>query len=304
MNITHLLSDFQAIQTTIVAGLSELEHTHDKNHSFLRDQWQRPDQQGIGISYVIENGTVFERGGVMFSHVQGPSLPPSATATRPQLAGASFQACGVSLVLHPRNPHIPTVHLNVRSFIAIPKDSPPVSWFGGGMDLTPYYAKLEDAQHFHRVCRDTLNPFGTDLYPRFKKNCDDYFYLKHRQEQRGIGGIFFDDFNEFSEDQSLAMTLAVGQNFLNAYTPIVKRHWNTPYTQAQRDFQAYRRGRYVEFNLIYDRGTLFGLQSNGRAEAILVSMPPTAQWLYNFQAPAGSAEAQLTDFLKPREWLQ
>jgi coproporphyrinogen III oxidase len=231
-------------------------------------------------------------------------LPPSASAARPQLAGRGFEAMGVSLVMHPRNPHCPTVHMNVRLLIATKAGEPPLFWFGGGMDLTPYYGYEDDARHFHGVCRDALAPFGADLYPRFKKWCDEYFYLKHRNEPRGIGGIFFDDFSEPGFDESFAMMRSIGDSFLAAYLPIIERRRNAPYGEAQREFQTYRRGRYVEFNLVFDRGTLFGLQSGGRTESILMSMPPAVTWRYNWQPEPGTPEARLySDFLVAREWV-
>ena len=274
---------------------------------FLRDAWTREPGgklQGDGLSRLIEGSELLERGGCNFSHVKGTSLPPSATQHRPDLAGASFEALGVSLVIHPRNPYVPTVHLNVRMFAALPEGREAVVWFGGGMDLTPYYGFEEDAQHFHRVNRDALAPFGADKHPRFKQWCDEYFFLKHRNEPRGIGGVFFDDFAELGFDGSLAMTQAVGDAFLAAYLPIVQRRRHLPFGETERDFQAYRRGRYVEFNLVFDRGTLFGLQSGGRTESILMSMPPIVKWRYDWHPVEGSAEARLyTDFLRPRDWI-
>jgi coproporphyrinogen III oxidase len=296
----------QGLQQQIVTGLESVD-----GGSFITDAWERAEGGG-GISRVIEDGHVFERAGVLFSHVTGNHLPPTASATRPGMAGRSFEAMGVSLVLHPRNPHVPTVHLNVRCFIAAPRagaapDSPdgqPVWWFGGGMDLTPYYGVEEDVVHFHATCKSALAPFGVDYHPRFKKACDQYFVLKHRGEARGIGGIFFDDFSELGFEQSFALTRSVGDAFLDAYLPIVRRNVDRPYTERERDFQAYRRGRYVEFNLVFDRGTLFGLQSGGRTESILVSMPPIVKWRYSWQPEAGSPEARLYEhFLPAREWV-
>jgi len=275
---------------------------------FVRDAWSKPAGErleGDGISRLLEGGAVLERGGVGFSHVRGPQLPPSATQHRPELAGAPFEAVGVSLVFHPRNPHVPTVHMNVRMLAATPERGAAVTWFGGGLDLTPYYGYEEDAAHFHRTCRDALEPFGTDLYPRFKRWCDEYFFLKHRNEPRGIGGVFFDDFAELPPERSLAMMQAVGDSLLPAYLPIVQRRRNTPYGEREREFQAYRRGRYVEFNLVWDRGTHFGLQSGGRTESILMSMPPTAGWRYDWRPDPGTPEARLSsDFLRPREWIE
>ena len=261
--------------------------------------------EGEGLSQVVEEGGLLERGGCNFSHVKGASLPASATAHRSHLAGAPFEAMGVSLVFHPRNPYVPTVHMNVRMLAAFPAGGEPVTWFGGGMDLTPYYGFEEDAQHFHATCRDALAPFGAGLHPRFKQWCDEYFYLRHRAEPRGIGGIFYDDFSELGFEQSFAMTRAVGDAFLRAYLPIVQRRRDVPYGERERDFQAYRRGRYVEFNLVFDRGTLFGLQSGGRTESILMSMPPVVKWRYNWAPEPGSAEARLySDFLRPRDWAR
>jgi coproporphyrinogen III oxidase len=270
---------------------------------FIRDSWERPEGGG-GISRLIEEGNVLERGGVGFSHVKGMSLPPSAAANRPEVAGHPWEAMGVSLVFHPRNPYAPTVHMNVRFFTTTGEGDQRVWWFGGGMDLTPYYGFEEDAQHFHQTCRNALDPFGSELHPRFKQWCDEYFYLKHRKEARGVGGVFFDDFNSAGFEQSFAMTQSVGDHFIDAYLPILKRRKDIAYGERERDFQAYRRGRYVEFNLVFDRGTLFGLQSGGRTESILMSMPPIVKWRYDWQPEAGSPEAKLyTDFLPHRDWL-
>ena len=270
---------------------------------FIRDSWERPEGGG-GISRLIEEGNVLERGGVGFSHVKGMSLPPSAAANRPEVAGHPWEAMGVSLVFHPRNPYAPTVHMNVRFFTTTGEGNQRVWWFGGGMDLTPYYGFEEDAQHFHQTCRNALDPFGSELHPRFKQWCDEYFYLKHRKEARGVGGVFFDDFNTAGFEQSFAMTQSVGDHFIDAYLPILKRRKDIAYGERERDFQAYRRGRYVEFNLVFDRGTLFGLQSGGRTESILMSMPPIVKWRYDWQPEAGSPEAKLyTNFLPHRDWL-
>jgi coproporphyrinogen III oxidase len=288
------------LQSRIVAGLEAID-----GGRFRRDDWVRAEGGG-GISRLIEDGAVLERGGVLFSHVHGERLPGSATALRPELAGRGFEALGVSLVLHPRNPHAPTVHLNVRLLVArTGRDDPaPVWWFGGGMDLTPYYGYEEDARHFHAHCRDALVAFGTDLHARFKRACDEYFYLRHRQEPRGIGGIFYDDLNDGGFDRCFALTRSVGDCFLDAYMPVLARRHALPYGERERDFQAYRRGRYVEFNLVWDRGTLFGLQSGGRAEAILLSLPPIVKWRYDWQPDRGSREAELTErFLTARDWL-
>lgn len=296
-----------ALQERIVAALQA-----EDGAPFRRDAWTRgPHErlQGDGLSCLIEHvdgdsSGVFERGGCNFSHVLGPALPPSATAHRPELAGAPFEAMGVSLVIHPRNPYVPTVHLNVRMLAATPPGGQTVAWFGGGMDLTPYYGFEDDARHFHASCQQALSPFGTDKYPRFKTWCDEYFFLKHRQEPRGIGGIFFDDFTELGLDGGFAMLRAVGDAFLGAYMPIVQRRRAQAYGERERGFQAYRRGRYVEFNLVWDRGTLFGLQSGGRTEAILMSMPPQAAWRYDWQPEPGTPEARLyADFLVSRDWV-
>ena len=274
--------------------------------AFITDHWQREPGgklEGEGLSRLIEDADLLERGGCSFSHVKGKVLPPSATQHRPELAGAPFEAMGVSLVFHPRNPHIATVHMNVRMLAVTPASGETVTWFGGGMDLTPYYAHEEDAAHFHRTNRDALAPFGADKYPRFKQWCDEYFFLKHRNETRGVGGVFFDDFSELGFDRSFEMMRAVGDAFLPAYLPLLQRRRSTHYVDQQREFQAYRRGRYVEFNLVFDRGTLFGLQSGGRTESILMSMPPHASWRYNWQPEPGTPEARLySDFLHPRDW--
>ncbi len=275
----------------------------DGRSRFHEDAWERPGGGG-GRSRIIEQGNLLEKGGVGFSHVHGDGMPPSATAHRPELAGRSFQAMGVSLVMHPNNPHIPTSHANVRFFIAQKPDAAPVWWFGGGFDLTPYYAREEDCVHWHRVARDACSPFGDDVYPRFKAWCDDYFFLKHRQEARGVGGLFFDDLNDWGFERSFEFLRAIGDAYLDAYLPIVERRKAEPWTPEQKEFQEFRRGRYVEFNLVYDRGTLFGLQTGGRTESILMSLPPTVRWGYNWQPEPGSAEARLTEhFLTPRDWL-
>ncbi|SDV50045.1 oxygen-dependent coproporphyrinogen oxidase [Chitinasiproducens palmae] len=275
--------------------------------AFGVDAWHKPPGArlgGDGITRILEDGALIERGGVGFSHVRGAALPPSASAARPELAGCGFEALGVSLVMHPRNPYCPTVHMNVRFFVATRDGASAAMWFGGGMDLTPYYGFEDDARHFHGVCRDALAPHGDALYPRFKKWCDDYFYLKHRDEPRGIGGIFYDDFNEAGFDGGFAMMRDVGDAFLAAYLPIIERRRALPFGERERAFQAYRRGRYVEFNLVLDRGTHFGLQSGGRTESILMSMPPRAEWRYDWHPEPDSAEAALTrDFLTARDWL-
>ena len=287
------------LQDSICAALER----EDGSGHFQEDTWTRPEGGG-GRSRVMNAGAIFEKAGVGFSHVTGNSLPASATATRPELAGKSFQALGVSLVLHPLNPYVPTVHLNVRFFIA-GEGADAVWWFGGGFDLTPYYGFTADCIHWHRTARAACEPFGADLHPRFKKWCDDYFFLKHRQEARGIGGLFFDDFNALGFTRSFALMRSIGDAFLPAYLPIVQQRKATPYGQRERDFQLYRRGRYVEFNLVWDRGTHFGLQSGGRTESILMSLPPLVAWHYNWQPTLGTPEAQLmADFLKPRNWAE
>ena len=298
MDISGAREYFSDLQSRIVGRLEAID-----GKGFLHDAWQRPEGGG-GLARVLENGNVFERAGVNFSHVSGDRLPASASAARPQIAGRAFEAAGVSLVLHPVNPFVPTVHMNVRLFVARKEDADPVWWFGGGMDLTPYYGFEEDAVHFHRTCRDALMAFGAEYHPRFKRWCDEYFFLRHRREPRGIGGIFFDDLSDAGFDHCFALTRSVGDHFLPAYEPIVRRRQKSAYGERERDFQAYRRGRYVEFNLVYDRGTLFGLQSNGRTEAILMSLPPLVKWRYDWRAEPGSAEARLsTEFLVARDWL-
>lgn len=298
MNTPQVKEFLIKLQDDIVKGLETVD-----GKSFKRDQWDRPEGGG-GISRVIEEGNVLERGGVNFSHVYGAGLPASATAARPELAGRSFQAMGVSLVLHPRNPYAPTVHMNVRFFEATKAGAEPVWWFGGGMDLTPYYGFEEDAVHFHQTCKDALQPFGDDCYPRLKKWCDDYFYLKHRKEPRGIGGVFFDDLNQPDFDTCFSLTRSVGEHFLPAYRPILEKRKDTPYGERERDFQAYRRGRYVEFNLVWDRGTLFGLQTGGRTESILMSLPPIVKWRYDWKPAPHDAENKLyTDFLIGKNWV-
>ena len=274
----------------------------DGTATFSEDRWERAEGGG-GRSRVMAEGAVFEKAGINFSDVQGIGLPPSATATRPQLAGAGFRAMGVSLVVHPRNPHVPTTHMNVRFFYAEPKEDAPIWWFGGGFDLTPYYGQRADAIHWHRTARAACEPFGEALYPKLKQICDEYFYLPHRGEPRGIGGIFFDDYADGGFEQAFAFMQSVGDHFLPAYQPIVARSKDTPHTEAERQFQLYRRGRYVEFNLVYDRGTLFGLQSKGRTESILMSLPPLVRWDYDWHPTPGSPEAELYEiFLKPQDW--
>ena len=298
------------LQETIVQGLEKID-----GKAFIRDKWDRaaggPSSdnktsigKGEGISCILEEGNVLERGGVAFSHVQGDKMPASATAHRPELAGCSWEAMGVSLVMHPRNPYAPTAHANVRMFMAKKPDGDTVFWFGGGMDLTPYYGFDEDAVHFHQECKNALTPFGAKLHPKYKKWCDEYFYLKHRNEQRGVGGIFFDDLSEPNFETAFKIQQSVGNHFLPAYAPLLEKRKDTPYTERERDFQLYRRGRYVEFNLVIDRGTIFGLQSNGRTESILLSMPPLVKWRYDWHPEKGTPEAELYEkFIVPREWV-
>lgn len=288
------------LQETICRQLAD----EDGEQDFIVDEWQRPAGGG-GRSRVLSEGAVFEKAGVNFSHVSGDALPPSASASRPELAGRSFQAMGVSLVIHPRNPRVPTSHANVRFFVAEKPGEAPVWWFGGGYDLTPYYGNREDCVHWHRVAADACAPFGQDVYPRFKQWCDEYFHLPHRNEPRGVGGLFFDDLSDWGFERSFAFLRAVGDSYLPAYRPIVQRRKDEPWGERERQFQLYRRGRYVEFNLVYDRGTLFGLQSRGRTEAILMSLPPLVRWEYEYHPEPGSPEAELTDYyLRDRDWLQ
>lgn len=275
----------------------------DGKGNFVEDNWQR-EEGGGGRTRVMTGGQVIEQGGVNFSHVYGETLPPSATAARPELQGRSFQAMGVSLVIHPNNPYVPTSHANVRFFVAEKPGEEPVWWFGGGFDLTPFYPYLEDVQHWHKVARDLCLPFGEEVYPQYKKWCDDYFYIRHRNETRGVGGLFFDDLNAWGFDKCFAFMQAVGNGFVDAYVPIIEARKGTAFGEQERQFQLYRRGRYVEFNLVYDRGTLFGLQTGGRTESILMSMPPLARWAYDYKPMPGSREHQLYQhFLKPRDWL-
>lgn len=287
------------LQDRICFALSQ----EDNDALFLEDSWER-EQGGGGRSRVLENGAVFEKAGVNFSHVHGDALPPSATAARPELAGRSFQAMGVSLVIHPHNPYVPTSHANVRFFIAEKEGEEPVWWFGGGFDLTPYYGFEEDVVHWHQTAKDACAPFGDEIYPEFKAWCDRYFYLKHRDEPRGVGGLFFDDLNRFGFEKSFALMRSIGDAYVPAYQPIVARRKGHDYGERERDFQLYRRGRYVEFNLVYDRGTIFGLQSGGRTESILMSLPPLVRWEYDYQPESGTPEAELYEkFLIHREWL-
>ena len=294
-----------SLQQRIVSELEQLD-----GGRFISDAWHRAPEdpsglQGGGDTRILERGALFERAGVAFSHVSGPRLPASATAARPDLAGRGFEAMGVSLVLHPENPYCPTVHMNVRFLLAVANGKDPIFWFGGGMDLTPYYGFADDCRHFHQVCRRALAPFGDDLHARYKHWCDEYFYLKHRLEPRGIGGIFYDDLHEPDFARCFALTRSVGDHFLPAYVPIIERRRGNAYGDRERDFQAYRRGRYVEFNLVWDRGTLFGLQSGGRTESILMSLPPGVRWRYDWKPAEDSAEAHLyCDFLRPRDWAE
>jgi len=288
------------LQHSICSALEQ----EDGGGTFINDDWQRESGGGGGLTRVLTNGAIFEQAGVNFSHVRGEQLPASATAQRPELSGCSFEAMGVSLVIHPHNPHVPTSHANVRFFIATRDDAEPVWWFGGGFDLTPYYGNREDCRHWHRIARDACDGFGDDVYTRYSKWCDEYFYLKHRNEPRGIGGLFFDDLNEGGFGRCFGFMRSIGDHYIDAYLPIVQRRRHTPYGERERNFQLYRRGRYVEFNLVYDRGTLFGLQSGGRTESILMSLPPVVNWRYNWQPEPGSAEAELYEvYLKPGEWL-
>ncbi|VAW92680.1 Coproporphyrinogen III oxidase, aerobic [hydrothermal vent metagenome] len=287
------------LQDTICDALSE----EDGKQTFIEDAWER-EQGGGGRTRVLTNGAVFEQAGVNFSHVYGNKLPASATAARPELEGRDFQAVGVSLVIHPHNPHIPTSHANVRFFIAEKENAEPVWWFGGGFDLTPYYPVKEDVVHWHKTAKAACDPFGDTVYDKYKKWCDDYFYLKHRDETRGVGGLFFDDLNEWGFEKSFEFMRSVGNSYVSAYRPIVNKNKTKAYNDAERDFQLYRRGRYVEYNLVYDRGTLFGLQTGGRTESILMSLPPLVKWKYSWQPQAGSKEADLYDnYLKPQKWL-
>ncbi len=296
-----LVSDYLTkLQDSICQALSAIDGGH-----FIEDEWQHKNGSGGGRTRVLTGGPVIEKGGVNFSHIKGEKLPPAATTKRPELAGKNFNAMGVSLVIHPQNPFAPTTHMNVRFFIAGAQSEDPIWWFGGGFDLTPYYGFSEDAQHWHQSASAACAPFGKDLYAKYKKWCDEYFYLPHRDEARGIGGLFFDDLNEMGFSQSFAFMQSVGDHFLLAYQPILERRKDSSFTQEQRDWQLLRRGRYVEFNLVQDRGTLFGLQSGGRTESILMSMPPLVAWQYRAEPEQGSPEhALLNDFLKPKHWLE
>ena len=297
--------DFQSVEIYLLQlqdKICNAVEAEDGHVQFQQDQWERQEGGG-GRSRTLSGGAIFEKAGVGFSHVKGAELPPSATALRPELVGRSWQAMGVSLVIHPENPHVPTAHANVRFFLAENDTKDPIWWFGGGFDLTPFYPVDEDCVHFHRVAKEAVEPFGTEYYQQYKAACDSYFYLPHRDETRGIGGLFFDDFNELGFEQSFAFMQSVGNAFLPAYIPIVRRRKGTTYSVREREFQLYRRGRYVEFNLVYDRGTLFGLQSGGRAESILMSMPPLARWEYGYVPLRNTDEARLSEYLRPRDWL-
>ena len=299
INIDAVKDYLLQLQENICKALQEAD-----GQAFREDSWER-EEGGGGRSRVLEEGNVFEKAGVNFSHVFGSRLPASATAQRPELAGRSFQAMGVSLVIHPRNPYVPTSHANVRFFVAEKEGEEPIWWFGGGFDLTPYYGNDEDVIHWHSVARDACTPFGEDVYPRYKQWCDDYFFLKHRDEPRGVGGLFFDDLNSWDFDTCFAFMRSVGDAYLPAYLPIVQRRRDMEYGERERNFQLYRRGRYVEFNLVYDRGTIFGLQTGGRTESILMSLPPLVRWQYDWQPEPGTPEAVLyARYLKPRDWVQ
>lgn len=296
--INEVTSYLLGLQSRICSSLEEYE----SNTAFQDDLWEKSTLSGGGLTKVLEGGDCFEKAGVNYSNIQGDCLPKAATDKRPELAGRPYQATGVSLVIHPRNPFVPTTHANFRYFTTL--DDSPIWWFGGGYDLTPYYGFVEDCQHWHQSALNACTPFGADLYPKYKAWCDDYFYLPHRDETRGIGGLFFDDINEKGFDDSFSFIQSVGNSFIGAYLPIVTRRKDTPYTEQEKAFQCYRRGRYVEFNLVYDRGTLFGLQSRGRTESILMSLPPEVNWRYNWQPEPGSAEERLyKEYLVKREWL-
>lgn len=299
-----MIDQVQSYLLSLQADICEQLEQVDGKAKFIKDRWEKPNNKGNGLTRVLSDGDVFEQAGVNFSIVCGDNLPASATALRPELAGRSFSALGVSLVIHPKNPYVPTSHANVRFFIAEKKGEDPIWWFGGGFDLTPYYGFDEDCIFWHKQAKDACDPFGDEVYAKYKKWCDEYFYLKHRDEQRGIGGLFFDDLNEGGFDQCFAFMQSVGDSYIKAYRPIVEKRKDTPFTDAQRQFQLYRRGRYVEFNLVYDRGTLFGLQTGGRTESILMSLPPLVRWEYQYEPQPGTQEALLYDrFLKPQDWI-
>ena len=299
INIDEVKAYLLSLQDGLCGNMEEL----DADKRFSEDVWERP-QGGGGISRVLEKGAVFEKAGINFSHVYGDRLPASASVNRPEVAGRKFQAMGVSAVIHPENPFVPTSHMNIRFFLAEKPGAAPLWWFGGGFDLTPYYGFEEDARHWHSVANSACREFGQDVYPKFKNWCDEYFFIRHREEARGIGGIFFDDLNDWGFDRCFQFLRSVGGHYILAYRPIVERRKDMAYTDQQKDFQLYRRGRYVEFNLVYDRGTLFGLQSGGRVESILMSLPPQVQWQYNRKPEPGTEEARLVEeFLTPRDWL-
>ncbi|QCU89131.1 oxygen-dependent coproporphyrinogen oxidase [Thiomicrorhabdus sediminis] len=309
INIEAVKDYLLSLQDDICRQLAE----EDGSKDFIIDEWQREGEEGVmqltggGRTRVMEEGAVIEKGGVNFSHVQGKNLPPSATAHRPELAGRSFQALGVSLVIHPRNPYVPTSHANIRLFVAEKAGEEPVWWFGGGFDLTPYYPNDEDVIHWHEQSKSACEPFGAEIYPKYKAWCDEYFYLKHRDETRGVGGLFYDDLNEatfgWDFDKCFEFMQSVGNHYIKAYRPIVAARKDQEYGERQRDFQLYRRGRYAEFNLAFDRGTIFGLQTGGRTESILMSMPPLVTWKYNYQPEPGTEEARIYDYLTPKDWL-
>ncbi len=297
-NIEEVRSYLLNLQENLCKVLSQ-----EDGQSFIEDSWK--SKIGFGKSKILENGKIFEKAGVNFSHVKGTKLPPSATSSRPELSGRSYQALGLSVVVHPRNPFIPTAHANVRFFMAEKEKENPVWWFGGGFDLTPYYGNYEDVVHWHRTSKEACDPFGKEVYPKFKNWCDEYFFLKHRNEPRGVGGLFFDDLNEWGFKKSFLFMQSVGNHFIKGYLPIVQKQKNKVYGEKERNFQLYRRGRYVEFNLVFDRGTIFGLQSGGRTESILMSLPPEVRWLYNYTPESHSAEAELYEvYLKPKDWLK
>ena len=299
-----MIDQVQSYLLSLQADICEQLEQVDGKAKFIKDRWEKPNNKGNGLTRVLSDGDVFEQAGVNFSIVCGDNLPASATALRPELAGRSFSALGVSLVIHPKNPYVPTSHANVRFFIAEKKGEDPIWWFGGGFDLTPYYGFDKDCVFWHKQAKDACDSFGDEVYAKYKKWCDEYFYLKHRDEQRGIGGLFFDDLNEGGFDQCFAFMQSVGDSYIKAYRPIVEKRKDTPFTDAQRQFQLYRRGRYVEFNLVYDRGTLFGLQTGGRTESILMSLPPLVRWEYQYEPQPGTQEALLYDrFLKPQDWI-
>jgi len=299
-----MIDQVRAYLLSLQADICTQLEAVDGKAKFIKDKWEKPNNAGDGLTCVLTNGDAFEQAGVNFSIVRGDNMPASATALRPELAGRSFTALGVSLVIHPNNPYAPTSHANVRFFVAEKAGDKPIWWFGGGFDLTPYYGFDEDAVLWHQTAKEACDPFGEEVYPKYKKWCDDYFYMKHRDEQRGIGGLFFDDLNKGSFDECFAFMQSIGDSYIKAYRPIVEKRKDMPFTDHERQFQLYRRGRYVEFNLVYDRGTLFGLQTGGRTESILMSLPPLVRWEYRYSPEKGSPEALLYDkYLKPQDWL-